>query len=61
MLQIQTFYQLVVMGSLIIAAVSLDRLIGQLDKDLEKRGVPARLGDQRHTAGFETINSAPKP
>jgi D-allose transport system permease protein len=29
MLQIQTFYQLVVMGSLIIAAVSLDRLIGQ--------------------------------
>jgi len=29
MLQIQTFYQLVVMGSLIIAAVTLDRLIGQ--------------------------------
>ena len=29
MLQIQTFYQLVVMGGLIIAAVSLDRLIGQ--------------------------------
>ena len=29
MLQVQTFYQLVVMGSLIIAAVSLDRLIGQ--------------------------------
>jgi D-allose transport system permease protein len=29
MLQIQTFYQLVVMGSLIIAAVSLDRLIGR--------------------------------
>ena len=29
MLQIQTFYQLVVMGSLIIAAVTLDRLIGK--------------------------------
>jgi D-allose transport system permease protein len=29
MLQIQTFYQLVVMGSLIIAAVTLDRLIGR--------------------------------
>ena len=29
MLQIQTFYQLVVMGSLIIIAVSIDRLIGQ--------------------------------
>jgi D-allose transport system permease protein len=29
MLQIQTFYQLVVMGGLIIAAVTLDRLIGR--------------------------------
>jgi D-allose transport system permease protein len=29
MLQIQTFYQLVVMGSLIIAAVTLDRIIGK--------------------------------
>ena len=29
MLQVQTFYQLVVMGSLIIAAVTLDRLVGQ--------------------------------
>ncbi|MBV8899376.1 MAG: D-allose ABC transporter permease [Verrucomicrobia bacterium] len=29
MLHIQTFYQLVVMGSLIIAAVSIDRLVGQ--------------------------------
>jgi D-allose transport system permease protein len=28
-LQIPTFYQLVVMGGLIIAAVSLDRLIGR--------------------------------
>ena len=29
MLHIQTFYQLAVMGSLIIAAVSIDRLVGQ--------------------------------
>ena len=29
MLKVQTFYQLVVMGSLIIAAVALDRLIGR--------------------------------
>jgi D-allose transport system permease protein len=28
MLYIQTFYPLVVMGSLIIAAVSIDRLVG---------------------------------
>src|SRR5271166_1271281 len=32
MLQIQTFYQLVEMGSLIIAAVTLDRLIGKTRK-----------------------------
>ena len=29
MLRIQTFYQLVVMGSLIIIAVSVDRLVGK--------------------------------